>query len=159
MIGRREFLGHTAASVVALGAPWVARAQSDLTLKFRTIPDPDGWHPTLRLKGDWLVLEIGDGVLAGYGEASHSMDDERCKQVATELFARHYARFDLSLESLARKEREIAALAPDFVTATAFSGLNQALYELLAKPCAATSPTISRYSSCVRSLSARLIVA
>ena len=133
MIGRREFLGHTAASVVALGAPWVARAQSDLTLKFRTIPDPDGWHPTLRLKGDWLVLEIGDGVLAGYGEASHSMDDERCKQVATELFARHYARFDLSLESLARKEREIAALAPDFVTATAFSGLNQALYELLAK--------------------------
>lgn len=133
MIRRREFLGRTTASVVALGAPWVARAQDELQLKFRTIPDPDGWHPTLRLKGDWLVLEIGDGVLAGYGEASHSMDDERCKQVATELFARHYARFDLSLESLARKEREIAALAPDFVTATAFSGLNQALYELLAK--------------------------
>jgi galactonate dehydratase len=116
-----------------LGAPGVLRAQQDLALRFRTIPDPDGWHPTLRLKGDWLVLEIGDGVHAGYGEASHSMDDERCKQVATELFARHYARFDLTLETLARKEREIAALAPDFVTATAFSGLNQALYELLAK--------------------------
>jgi galactonate dehydratase len=39
----------------------------------------------------------------------------------------------LSLETLASKEREIAALAPDFVTATAFSGLNQALYDLLAK--------------------------
>lgn len=132
-LSRREFVGRVTAAGVALGAPRVLRAQGDLVLRFRTIPDPDGWHPTLRLKGDWLVLEIGDGVLAGYGEASHSMDDERCKQVATELFARHYARFDLSLESLARKEREIAALAPDFVTATAFSGLNQALYELLAK--------------------------
>lgn len=132
-VSRREFVGRAAAAGVALGAPRVLRAQGELALRFRTIPDPDGWHPTLRLKGDWLVLEIGDGVLVGYGEASHSMDDERCKQVATELFARHYARFDLSLESLERKEREIAAFAPDFVTATAFSGLNQALYELLAK--------------------------
>jgi galactonate dehydratase len=39
----------------------------------------------------------------------------------------------LSLENLARKEREIAATNPDLVTATAFSGLNQALYDLLAK--------------------------
>jgi galactonate dehydratase len=130
---RRQFVGRAAAAGVALGAPRVLRGQGELALRFRTIPDPDGWHPALRLKGDWLVLEIGDGVLAGYGEASHSTDDERCKQVAAELFARHYVRFDLSLESLARKEREIAALAPDFVTATAFSGLNQALYELLAK--------------------------
>lgn len=132
-LSRREFVSGAAVAGVALGAPWVARAQGDLALKFRTIPDPDGWHPALRLKGDWLVLEIGDGALAGYGEASHSTDDERCKQAATELFAQHFARFDLSLESLARKEREVAALAPDFVTATAFSGLNQALYELLAK--------------------------
>lgn len=132
-LSRREFVSRAAVAGVALGAPRVLRAQGDLALKFRTIPDPDGWHPALRLKGDWLVLEVGDGVLAGYGEASHSMDDERCKQAAAELFARHYARFDLSLESLARKEREIAALAPDFVTATALSGLNQALYELLAK--------------------------
>ncbi len=132
-LSRRAFVGRAAAAGVALGAPRVLRAQGDLALRFRTIPDPDGWHPALRLKGDWLVLEIGDGVLAGYGEASHSTDDERCKQVAAELFARHYARFDLSLESLARKEREIATLAPDFVTATAFSALNQALYELLAK--------------------------
>jgi galactonate dehydratase len=132
-VSRRKFLRSTLAAGAALGAPRVLRAQGDLALRFRTIPDPDGWHPTLRLKGDWLVVEIGDGVLAGYGEASHSMDDERCKQVATELFAKHYTRFDLSLESLARKERDIAALAPDFVTATAFSALNQALYELLAK--------------------------
>ena len=50
-------------------APWIVRAQSPLTLRFRTIPDPDGWNPNLRLKGDWLVFEIGDGLLAGFGEA------------------------------------------------------------------------------------------
>jgi galactonate dehydratase len=130
-VSRRAFVGGTAVTLAA--APWVIRAQGALTLKFRTIPDPDGWAESLRLKGDWLVFEIGDGVLSGYGEASHSNDDERCKQVAAQLFAEHYRGFVLSLESLARKEREIAALAPDFVTATAFSGLNQALYDLLAK--------------------------
>jgi galactonate dehydratase len=117
----------------ALGAPCVIRAQRPLTLRFRTIPDPDGWHPSLRLKGDWLVLEVSDGRLSGYGEASHSNDDERCKALAAELFARHYAGFEPTLANLARKEREIAALAPDLPTATAYSGLNQALYDLLAK--------------------------
>ncbi len=105
-----------------------------MTLRFRTIADPDGWAESLRLKGDWQIFEIGDGVHEGFGEASHSNDDERCKQAAAKLFAEHYASgFALSLDNLARKEREIAALAPDFVTATAFSGLNQALYDLLAK--------------------------
>jgi galactonate dehydratase len=130
---RRAFLEGAAAAAVALGAPRVVRAQTSLSLKFRTIPDPDGWHPALRLKGDWLVFEISDGVHSGFGEASHSMDDERCKAVAAELFAAHYTRFVPSLERLAAKEREIAATSPDFVTATAHSGLNQALYELLAK--------------------------
>ena len=102
-ISRRSFVKRASATAVALGAPWVVRAQGPLTLRFRTIPDPDGWHPTLRLKGDWLVFEVGDGVLSGYGEASHSMDDELCKQTAAELFAKHFTRFDLSLESLARK--------------------------------------------------------
>src|SRR5687767_587331 len=131
---RRTFVGALAgAAALALGRPHVVRGQGALTLRFRTIPDPDGWHPILRLKGDWLVFEITDGRLSGFGEASHSLDDERCKQIAAELFAKHYTNFVPSLESLARKEREIAALTPDFVTATAFSGLNQALYELLAK--------------------------
>ncbi len=96
-------------------------------MRFRTIPDPDGWHPTLRLKGDWLIVELSDGVLSGYGEASHSNDDERCKQAVADLFARHYTDFAPSLESLALKEREIALLNPDLVMATAFSALNQAL--------------------------------
>ena len=130
---RRTFVRAAAAAAVALGAPWVVRSQGPLSLRFRTIPDPDGWQPSLRLKGDWLVVEIGDGALSGFGEASHSNDDERCKETAARLFAEHYASFALSLDNLARKEREIAALIPDFVTATAFSALNQALYDLLAK--------------------------
>jgi galactonate dehydratase len=130
-LSRRAFVRGAAAAT--LGAPWIVRAQAPLELRFRTIPDPDGWAESLRLKGDWLIFEIGDGVLAGFGEASHSNDDARCKQLAAALFEQHYRDFAPSLESLARKEREIAALTPDFVTATAFSGLNQALYDLLAK--------------------------
>ena len=132
-VSRRSVVRGCAAAPLALGAPSILRAQGPLTLRFRTIPDPDGWAESLRLKGDWLVLEIGDGVLSGYGEASHSNDDERCKETAAGLFERHYRDFAPSLENLARKEQEIAALSPDFVTATAFSGLNQALYDLLAK--------------------------
>jgi galactonate dehydratase len=132
-LSRRAFVRAAAIASAAAGAPWVVRAQAPLTLRFRTIPDPDGWAESLRLKGDWQIFEISDGVLSGYGEASHSNDDERCKQIAAQLFDRHYRGFVPSLDNLSRKEQEIAALAPDFVTATAFSGLNQALYDLLAK--------------------------
>lgn len=132
MTTRRKFLGY-ALSTAAVGAPSVIRGQEQLTLDFLTIPDPDGWHPSLRLKGDWLVFAVSDGINTGYGEASHSRDDERCRQTGAELFARHYRNFSLSLASLATKERELAVLDPDFVTATAFSGINQALYDLLAK--------------------------
>lgn len=132
-MSRRTFVRAAATAAAAVGAPWIVRAQAPLTLRFRTIPDPDGWAESLRLKGDWQIFEISDGVLSGYGEASHSNDDERCKQVAAQLFERHYRNFVPTLESLARKEQEIAALSPDFVTATAFSGLNQALYDLKAK--------------------------
>jgi galactonate dehydratase len=132
-VSRRTFVRTSAWTAAALAAPSIVRAQRPLTLRLRTIPDPDGWHPTLRLKGDWLVVELSDGVLSGYGEASHSNDDERCKQALADLFARHYTGFTPSLENLARKEREIGLLNPDLVIATAFSALNQALYDLLAK--------------------------
>jgi galactonate dehydratase len=131
---RRRFLrdgGCVAAAACAF--PAVVRAQAPLSLSFVTIPDPDGWHPSLRLKGDWLVIEVSDGVLSGFGEASHSRDDEACKRAAAAAFERHYGGFALSLENLAAKEREIARLEPDFVAATALSGINQALYDLLAK--------------------------
>ena len=130
---RRQFVGGATAAVAAAGFPLVGRVQQPLSLAFRTIPDPDGWHPSLRLKGDWLVFEVSDGVHSGFGEASHSRDDGACRQIAATLFARHYRDFPLSLERLARQEAEIARLSPDFITATAFSGLNQALYDLLAR--------------------------
>jgi L-alanine-DL-glutamate epimerase-like enolase superfamily enzyme len=135
---RRAFLAQAAraaciGTAATLGAPRVVRAAGPLTLKFRTIKDPDGWYPALRLKGDWLVLEVSDGVLSGYGEASQTNDDERCKQIATEVFARDYRDFTPSLERLAAREREIVTSAPDLVTQAAYSGLNQALYDLLAK--------------------------
>lgn len=50
-----------------------------------------------------------------------------------ELFDRHYRDLPISLTNLADKEDEIGARSPDFVAATAHSGLNQALYDLLAK--------------------------
>jgi galactonate dehydratase len=130
---RRAVVGAGVAAGALGLMPAVLRGQSRLQLDFRTIPDPDGWHPSLRLKGDWLVVEISDGVHSGYGEASHSNNDERCRELATEIFAREFAGFSPSLERLADKEAQIAARAPDFVTATAYSALNQALYDLLAK--------------------------
>ena len=48
-------------------------------------------------------LEVTDGRLSGFGEASHSNDDERCKALAARLFAEHFSSFALSLDSLARK--------------------------------------------------------
>jgi galactonate dehydratase len=104
-----------------------------LTLEFLTIPDPDGWHPSLRLKGDWLIFKISDGVNAGYGEASHSKQDDECRRVANALFKKRIASFNPTIEKLKELEQEISATAPDFVTATAWSGINQALYDLLAK--------------------------
>ena len=104
-----------------------------LTIDFLTIPDPDGWHPSLRLKGDWLIIKISDGVLSGYGEASHSKQDLACRETARNLFHERISGFRLSLEGLKDLEEELSKMEPDFVTATAWSGINQALYDLLAK--------------------------
>jgi galactonate dehydratase len=131
---RRDALRNLVAAGTAMAAaPAIVRAQAPLTLEFLTIPDPDGWHESLRLKGDWLVFAISDGVNVGYGEASHSRDDAACRDAGRALFVEHYADFSLSLESLAAREAGLAGLEPDFVDATALSGINQALYELLAK--------------------------
>lgn len=103
------------------------------SLEFLTIPDPDGWHSSLRLKGDWLIFKVSDGTHFGYGEASHSKQDEACKRTAEVLFNKHVCSLSLSLKSLKILEQDISATQPDFVTATAWSGINQALYDLLAK--------------------------
>jgi len=132
-ISRRSLLTRSLGAAAGAACPAIVRAAGPLSLAFRTIPDPDGWHPSLRLKGDWLVFEVSDGVHSGFGEASHSREDDRCRAVAAALFAAQFREFDLSLESLAAREAEIARLEPDFVTQTAYSGINQALYDLLAK--------------------------
>jgi len=132
-ISRRSLVERSLAAGAAVACPAILRAAGPLSLAFRTIPDPDGWHPSLRLKGDWLVFEVSDGIHSGFGEASHSRDDERCRAVAASIFEAQFRDFDISLESLAAREEEIARLEPDFVTQTAYSGINQALYDLLAK--------------------------
>lgn len=108
-----------------------------LTLTHATLTDPDGHHAALRLKGDWLVLGISDGRHIGLGEISHSMDDSACLRRARELFDAHIARasggFELDPVAIAALDRGAFSTAPDLVTATAISGLNQALLDLTAQ--------------------------
>jgi hypothetical protein len=51
-----------------------------LKIKITQIPDPDGHNPALLLKGDWLIVEITDGYYSGFGEASHSGNDDACEK-------------------------------------------------------------------------------
>jgi galactonate dehydratase len=133
-VSRRTFIKTAAGLSAAVTLPMIGCSkQRRLTLEFLTIPDPDGWHPSLRLKGDWLILKISDGNLSGYGEASHSKQDDRCREVARQLFDQRIHEFNLTFEGLQELEEELLVTEPDFVTATAWSGINQALYDLLAR--------------------------
>lgn len=136
-ISRRKFIKKTGLSAtVALSAahfPVLGNEATKLSLSFFTIPDPDGWHPSLRLRGDWLIIKISDNYHSGYGEASHSKNDKQCIETVTKLFEKYFSNFKLTLANLVALEREYLKQSPDLVTATAFSGINQALYELLAK--------------------------
>ena len=104
-----------------------------LTLDFRTIPDPTGHTPALRLKGDWLFVVISDGRAAGLGEATHSGDDGRCRQAIGDLFDRHVKHLRPSFDEIRELEAGPFAAVPDFLHATAVSAVNQALYDLLAR--------------------------
>ena len=69
---RRRFLKDAIVGALSVPAmslfPSIGCSSSEkLELDFVTIPDPDGWHPSLRLKGDWLIVKISDGVLSCYG--------------------------------------------------------------------------------------------
>ncbi len=104
-----------------------------LKMKIHAIPDPDGRNPALLLRGDWLIIEITDGKHAGFGEFSHSRDDEACQQMITHLFDVYVKDIDLDLEAIVKLTKGPFAQASSFVMATAISGLNQALTELVAK--------------------------
>jgi galactonate dehydratase len=85
------------------------------------------------LHGDWLIVMVSDGIHVGLGEATHNGNDARCINTITELFDRHVASMDLSLEGIRMLEEGPFARIPDFLTGTAVSGINQALYDLLAR--------------------------
>jgi galactonate dehydratase len=134
-VSRRHFLRACSIAGTALStrAHSHAAAISDLQLTAATIPDPDGHRSTLRLKGDWLVIAISDGRHTGLGEISHSTNDTACLRRVHELFFRHIATRRPTLEILNELEQGPFATAPDLVTATAISGLDQALHDLLAQ--------------------------
>jgi len=104
-----------------------------LHLECRLIPDARGHGEGLLLKGDHLFVLVSDGTHTGIGEASHSGDDRACIRKIHDLFERVVRGIALSLESIRELEQGEFSSAPDFLTGTAASGINQALYELLAK--------------------------
>ncbi len=137
---RRRWL-HDLALAACILVPLASRAASAaaraLTFRHATLPDPDGHHAALRLKGDWLLVAISDGRHTGLGEISHSNDDAACVARARELFDRHIAAaprgFSPSLEAVTGLDANAFSTASNIVTATAISGLNQALLDLVAQ--------------------------
>lgn len=105
----------------------------NLKIKIERITDPDGHNPALLLKGDWLIICIGDGEYWGYGEASHSKDDDACEATILKLFDKHIRHINLTIPAIDRLSETAFAEADSFIAATAISGINQALYDLVAK--------------------------
>ncbi len=134
---RRAAFAATAAALTPLAGRARSEAGRALTFRHATLPDPDGHHAALRLKGDWMVVAISDGRHTGFGEISHSNDDVACAARARALFERHIVGvpdgFVPGREAIAALESGAFSTATDFVTATAISGLNQALLDLVAQ--------------------------
>jgi galactonate dehydratase len=104
-----------------------------LSLEVYTCADPDGHGESLALKGDWLVVALGDENHIGLGEASHSGNDRACAARIKDVFERHVRDVELTVAAIRDLERGAFAAAADFVEATAVSALDQALYELVAR--------------------------
>lgn len=104
-----------------------------LKLDFDIVPDPGGHRRDLLLKGDWLNVLLSDRQIIGRGEASHSGDDAGCLAKVRELFALHVADRKVDLAFIRSLESGSFCTAPDFLTATAISALNQALCDWVAQ--------------------------
>jgi galactonate dehydratase len=104
-----------------------------LTFHTHVVPDPDGHHSALLLRGDWLFIGLSDGAHTGWGEASHSGNDDRCLATAAELFEQHVRDLPPEPGALAELAAGPFAAAPDFVAATAISALDQGMQELIAR--------------------------
>ncbi len=112
----------------------------------RVSPPPE--QAALRaLRGEWILVAIHSEIgLAGYGEATHSGDDQAVSALIRQAGARHLAGWELSLDGepqLARhgvRPRPAAhwletVFAPGGgrVAATALSAMEQALWDLAAR--------------------------
>ncbi len=106
-----------------------------MSLELRVLiqPDPEGHAAALALKGDWVFIGINHGSYTGWGEATHSGDDSRCLMIAKEIFNGCLANKPITWETIRAFETNALHTPRDFITATAYSALNQALYELMAK--------------------------
>ena len=104
-----------------------------LTLECKLVPDQFGHHNALLQKGEWLHVIISDGRYFGVGEASLSGDDALCAKRIQELYDQYIAGTTLSLDSIRRLEAQLLNEQPDFLSSTAISGIDQALYDLLGK--------------------------
>lgn len=104
-----------------------------LKLSIHTRKDPDGHNPHLRLQGNWLEVHLSDGTHTGVGEASHSGDDTACAERVRQLCDVYLKHFTPSMKKIQYLENTVFREIKDFITATAISAINQALYDLLAK--------------------------
>jgi galactonate dehydratase len=104
-----------------------------LSLECKLLPDRFGHHHALLQRGDWLYVIISDGQHAGVGEASLSGDDALCAKRVQELFDKFVNRKEITLDRLRELEKIWLDQRPDFLTSTAISGIDQALYDLLGK--------------------------
>jgi galactonate dehydratase len=104
-----------------------------LSLECQLLPDEFGHHHGLLQRGDWLHVVISDGEHAGVGEASLSGDDDLCVKRVRELFDKFINREAISLDHIRQLEEKWLDQQPDFLTSTAISGIDQALYDLLGK--------------------------
>jgi galactonate dehydratase len=104
-----------------------------LELECHSVLDQFGHHKALLQKGDWLFVVISDGHYTGIGESSFSGDDARCIARIQELFKEFIEEMILSPDSIKEIESAWAHNQADFLTATAVSGIDQALYDLLGK--------------------------
>jgi galactonate dehydratase len=104
-----------------------------LRLECKLMPDRFGHHHALLQRGDWLYVIISDGRHSGVGEASLSGDDALCIKRVRELFDKYLKGMALILDNIRQIKRVWLTEQPDFLTATAISGIDQALYDLLGK--------------------------
>ena len=132
---RRHFVRGCVVASAAIGLRKLGTAAPApaLTLTAATVRDPDGHAAALKLKGDWIIIAISDGRRTGLGEISQSRDDTACLRRVRELFRAHVAARRPTFELLDELARGPFATSSDLVTATAISGLDQALHDLVAQ--------------------------